>query len=315
MLTDRLAATSALGNVIPIQERDNVVQSLILLGGVLRPTVFHMAIGRSVLDLPVAPGMSILQLWGRHAAVLAEALGNPTLNVRLLINRTAPRPLTRWEPGAVKLRIEEDPTELRGTGGILHDLASEYDENAQLLVASAAQILLKPAETLTAALRRAGADVALIAHEDGTPGNMMLIRCGSLAAIPGVGFVDMKEQALPLVARRHSVKVLCCPEPTGLSLLTFSGYLNALRRHYLSEAASADPDPFAEDWQPCFAVVEEGAIVDPSARVHNSVVLSGAVVERSAVVVRSIVCPEARVGPGQVVVDRLVAPAKGQANR
>src|SRR5687767_16000899 len=47
----------------------------------------------------------------------------------------------------------------------------------------------------------------------------------------------------------------------------------------------------AEDWSPLFSLVEAGATVDPSARIHDSVVLEGGVVEAGAVLVRSVVCP------------------------
>lgn len=289
--------------------------SLILLGGVLRPTPFHAAIGRSVLDLPVAPGLSVLQLWGRHVGPLARALGNPRLTVRLLLNAAAPRPRSRWEATSIPLHIEEDPSEFRGSGGILRDLALGYDDNARLLVASAAQILLNPAQQLGTALIGSGADVALITHQDGTPGSMMLVRCGCLQTIPSLGFIDMKEQALPLIARQHSVKVMLRMRPTGLSLLSGPGYINALRRYYLSQKTPAERAVFGEDWQSSFAIIEEGAAVERGARVHDSVVLRGAVVGRNAVVARSIVCPGGSVAAGQSVVDQLITSAKGQAKR
>lgn len=291
------------------------VASLVLLGGVLRPTQFHAAIGRSVLDLPVAAGLSVLQLWARHVAPLARVMGNPRLTVRLLLNAAAPRPQSAWEAGSIPLHTEEDPSEFRGSGGILRDLGLGYDDNARLLVASAAQILLNPAQHLGTDLIHSGADVALIAHQDGTPGSMMMARCGCLHAIPNVGFIDMKEQALPLISRQHSVKVLLRMRPTGIALLSSAGYLNALRKYYRSQRTSAERNVFAEDWQASFAIIEDGAAVERGARVHNSVILKGGVVGKNAVVARSIVCPGGYVAAGQTVVDQLITSAKGQANQ
>ena len=42
---------------------------------------------------------------------------------------------------------------------------------------------------------------------------------------------------------------------------------------------------------PAFAIVEQGATVDPRAHVHDAVVLRGAVVEAGGVAVRSLICP------------------------
>lgn len=293
--------------------KTSAVASLVLLGGVLRPTLFHAAIGRSVLDLPVAPRLSVLQLWAEHVTPLARALGNPNLTVRLLLNSAAPRPRSAWKDGPIPLQIEEDPSEFRGSGGILRDLAHEYDDHTRLLVANAAQILLKSAQHLGTALVRSAADVALLAHQDGTPGSMMLARCGSLHAIPSLGFIDMKEQALPMIARQHNVKVMLQMRPTGLPLLSGTGYLEALRRYYLSLGTrSAEPNAFAEDWHSSFSIIEAGAAVERGARVHNSVVLSGGMVGRNAVLARSIVCPGGYVAAGQTVVDQLITSAKGQ---
>ena len=312
------------GEAIAINERHSAdtvdtqaaaVDSLILLGGVLRSTRFHSSIGRSVLDLPVTQGMSILQLWADHVAPLARALGNPRLSVRLLLNFAAPRPRSAWEAGSVPLHIEEDPSEFRGTGGILRDLAAGYDDDSHLLVASAAQVLLTPAQNLAAALLRSEADVALVAHHDGTPGSMMLVRCGCMHAIPRLGFVDMKEQALPLIARESSVKVLLQERPTSLPLLTFTAYLDAVRQYHHRQSDSPRQSVFDEDWRPCFAIIEDGAMVQRGARVHNSVVLRGGVVGKDAIVARSVVCPGGIVAAGKIAVDQVIAPAKGQVSR
>lgn len=66
-------------------------------------------------------------------------------------------------------------------------------------------------------------------------------------------------------------------------------------------------DRFVEDWWPTCGLVESSADVDPSARVHDSVVLRGSRVRRGAVLVRSVVCPGAVVRNHEIVVGRLVA--------
>jgi hypothetical protein len=55
-----------------------------------------------------------------------------------------------------------------------------------------------------------------------------------------------------------------------------------------------------------FSLVEGAAAIDPSARVHDSVVLGGATVEAGAVLVRSVVCGGATVRRDTTAVDRFV---------
>src|SRR5437764_457058 len=65
-------------------------------------------------------------------------------------------------------------------------------------------------------------------------------------------------------------------------------------------------DPLAEDWQPAFSIIEDGATVHPGCHVHDSVVLKGAVVEAGASLVRSLACPGAVVRAKTTHVDQYV---------
>ena len=57
---------------------------------------------------------------------------------------------------------------------------------------------------------------------------------------------------------------------------TIAGYIEALRRYYLYVMGAEESDnPFAEDWEQTFSLVEQGAAVHESACVHDSVVLAG----------------------------------------
>jgi hypothetical protein len=84
-------------------------------------------------------------------------------------------------------------------------------------------------------------------------------------------------------------------------------YIRAMK-HYHSRRSgkAAASDPLAEDWQPTFQIVEPGAVVDPRAHVHDSIVLKGGVVEAGAVVVRTIVCPNGIVKKDRPRVDQVV---------
>jgi hypothetical protein len=104
--------------------------------------------------------------------------------------------------------------------------------------------------------------------------------------------------------------VLRRARPLALPLRTRADYVRALRWYHQVPRPEPTLDPFAEDWQPVFALREQGAEVDPSARLHDSVVLAGGRVERGAMVVRSVVCAGGVVAKNQTVVDQVVTPAK-----
>ncbi len=205
-------------------------------------------------------------------------------------------------------RVERDLSEYRGTGGVLRDISHGYADDDLILVANAAQVLLDPLPLVVSTLLRKRGDVAVISHDDGTPSGIMLLTCKTLRLLPPQGFVDMKEQGLPLIAGKYEVRVLKRRRPTGLPVRSLEGYIQAL--HYYHRRRLGRPaitDPLAEDWTPSFSLVEPGATVDPTARVHDSVVLAGGCVEPGAVLVRSLVCPGSTVRRDRTAVDQLVA--------
>jgi hypothetical protein len=270
-----------------------------------------ISIGRAILDLPVDESGSILNHWLSHAAELAQYAGLSALPVQVLVSRNTPEPASASQRYSGSYRVLRDQSDYRGTGGVLRDLAHDYDDNDLVLVANAAQLLLDPLSVIAAALDHKCGDVSLISHQDGTPSGVMLVRCKTLRLIPPAGFVDMKEQALPLIAQQFDVKVMQCRRPSGLPIRSLGDYIAALRHfHRRRIGKPATGDALAEDWQPTFAIVEDGAIVAPGAHVHDAVVLKGGVVEAGASVVRCLVCPGGVVKQKSTVVDAFVRAAR-----
>lgn len=277
----------AVGAMLPSRGR---LRGLVLLGGTVRPSPLATAIGRSVLDLPLGNAKTILERWLDEAAGVARLLGIDHLPVRLLVDPSAA------EPQSVPLdrfRMEQDKSEYRGTGGLLANIAVDYDDDDMLLVGNAAQVLLEPLPELWTSLHQTRGVIGVIGHREGEPSGLMLITCRALRLIPRTGFVDMKEQALPIIASKYDVRVLQCRHPTGLPIRSLSDYITAVRALY-QPVRSAVTDPWAEDWKSTFAIVEPGAVVSSSARIHDSVVLAGGSVEMGAVVVRSVVAGTVR---------------------
>ena len=278
------------------------------MSGAVRSTGLSAAIGRSVLDLPVDADRSVLDCWRLQVAAMVDRLNVDDLVIRVMINRQSYRPTVRPNDDRITVRVEEDASEFRGTAGVLRDLAQDYEDDDMLLVANGAQIMLDPLDAVLEAMVRTRADVSVVSHDDGTPSGMMLVRCGVLDPIPQIGFIDMKEQALPKIAEQHLVTVVKRRYAVGLPIRGLADYVLALRRSHSRDRQGGqnEPDSFAEVWQPTFQLVEPDAHVDDTANVHDSVVLGGARVERGAVIVQSVVCPGAVVRRNQTVTDRLV---------
>jgi N-acetylglucosaminyldiphosphoundecaprenol N-acetyl-beta-D-mannosaminyltransferase len=313
--TDRMRAGGPDG---PAVSRLPRLRALVLLGGSVRPSTLSIATGRSVLDLPLDANATLLNNWLSQAADLSRVAGTERIPVRILVNHASLEPLSADERFFGSFRVERDLSEYRGTGGVLRDVAADYADDDLILVANAAQILLDPLAAVAAALERKGGDVCLVSHEDGTPSGVMLVTCKALRPIAATGFVDMKEQVLPLIASRYDVRVMRRRRPTGLPVRTLEDYVQALRFHHRRRAGKpVSSDPLAEDFAPAFSLVEPGALVDPTARIHDSVVLAGGAVEAGAVLVRCLICPGAIVRRDRTAVDQFVtaAPTNGRPAR
>lgn len=300
------------------------LQAVVLLAGGASLNAFAEATERSVLDLPLAPGRSLLSYWRAEVAVAAAKLGCDALPVRV-VGGARSRDLPASSPAMIQHL--EDPQELRGTGGVLRDVAADYPEQSYVLVANAASLVLQPLDEIVRELLETRAEVAFHVHDDGSASSIMLIRSGCLKSIAPIGFVDLKEQALPAMASAKSVSAVRRRDPVAISLRSPSDYVRGLRTYHLRRSASvargngngngnghaatvgAVPSSsrvLSEDWRPVFQIAEDGAEVEGGARLHDAVVLAGARVGRNAVVVRSVVCPGARVPADGLVVDGLV---------
>ena len=273
------------------------LQAVVLLAGSVRPTLMQESIGRSVLDLPVDDGCTILEKWHYQTEQMAELFGIERMPLSVRIDQSTVMPLVQPVGDRVKVVIERDVVGYRGTGGVLHDMSRVYDGDDYVLVASARQVMLDSLGALVLEMVEVGGDVCLVAHEDGTPSGLMLVRCGVFDGVSQVGFQDMKEQVLPVISKSHDVKVVNYPHPSGLPARRSSEYVRALRRYHLHKANGGNGhEALEEDWRAAFSIVEEGGEVSSSAQIHDSVVLAGGKVEADAVVVRSIVCPGGVVG-------------------
>ncbi len=291
------------GRLNPLEK----LKAMILLGGSVRQNGLPDAIGQSVLDLPIQQDLTVLGHWVNQAGEAAESLGLAELPVRLVIDQKAREPGLVSLGDRVALSVEHDPFDFRGTAGLLRDLTRDYDGQEWVIVATAGQLLLEPLVELVRELVATDGDVGVIAHADGSPTGLMLVRCDTLESIPDVGFVDMKEQALPNIARTRPVRVIERETASALPLNNRAGYIRAVRLFHLYCAGqNVASDPLSEDWSSTFSLIEDSESVDDPAQVHDSVVLRGGRVASGAVLVRSIVGSDGVVEANQTAVDTIV---------
>lgn len=270
------------------------VGAVVLLAGRVGPAELGRGVRRNVLDLPVDDRRRLLDAWAERLEALARANGHGPLRVLLAIDQASSAPRLPAETAFPHVRFEvvRDATEYRGTAGVVKDAIVDVPRGAHVLVATASQIVREPIERVLSALNGASEGVGLVPHRGSDFAALFLLHSSRFDSVPDVGFMDLKEQALPEPAEGRRLAVVRRPEGASLPIRTRDEYIRALRTvHAANGAARAAVDPFEEEWQPRFSIVEEGAEIAPSAVVQDSVVLAGARVEDGAVVARSVVCP------------------------
>jgi hypothetical protein len=293
------------------------LRAVVMLAGTVRPTPLMTALGRDRLDLPIDEGLTLLGHWRHLVGDLADELDQPGLSCRVLIGREQKMPLSANDTpsgasyssaGApVRLTVEHDPQDYRGTGGVVRDATAAYREDDLVLVVTGPRIALAPLGAAVKQMSAAGGDVVLFANGDGSLAGLILARCAALRDIRAVGFVDLKEQALPELARHFAVRAVVGDRVQGVPLATREDYVQGLRRYHTARSGrAADESPWAEDWASAFALVEPSAEVASGVRLHDSVVLGGARVGRGALIVRSVIAPGALVPAGARLVDALI---------
>ena len=300
----------AIGGPMPIDPghpgllRLTRLRAVVLLAGSVRANHLRKVTDRRALQMPVTQGQTVFDCWREQLTTMAERLGVTALPVRVMVDQATGGDAVSRSHGPIELTVEPDPLDLRGTGGLLSDIARAYDDDDLLLVGHASQLLFEPLATLTAAIASCSRDVSMICSQDGTPSGLMLVRCGCLREINPVGYIDLNEQAMPAIANAHDVRIVRYTRPVTRSLRTLRGYVHALRRFHCEHPAAGQGVP--EDWESAFALVEPGGRVHESAVLHDSVILEGGRVEAGAVVVRSVVCDGGVVPSGQVISDKVV---------
>jgi hypothetical protein len=274
----------------PVRSSPRVGQVLLLAGGV-RSRGFRAQLGRHILNLPVDGRKDLLDLWEGEVAGMAEYFGWNGIQLKVLVDEASPV-LKRGE-GQVQFSIERDTRGFRGTGGILRDACGDVGKDEYVLICNAFQILCTP---LTQVVERlSSCDGALsFESEPGGVGGVFLVKGDCISAIPTMGFVDFKEQAIGLIAKSHRVQVIESTCGSGLPVRSLGEYVKALRSYHGSRDGG-------------FCVVEPGAVIGEGSRLHDSVVLNGGWVGSKSILAGSLVTAGGVVAAGGRVVHQIVS--------
>ena len=286
------------------------IRRVILLAGRVGRHGFAESVGRSVLDLPADSSSTLLDVWARRLSELGVELGRRRLHVQIAVERDGVAPNVSRIPSSVGVDFEivRDASEYRGTAGVVKDLSKDWLDGDRVVVATANQIQREPLAPLLSDVGSA-TGVSLVPYGANEFASLFVLRRDLLGDVPGVGFVDLKEQALRAAGAR-SIRVTRRPLGASFPVRTLGEYITALRLNCPGSedrrTGSAATWAFAECWQPTFAIVEPGATVAEGALVQDSVVLEGGVVEPGAVVARSVVCPGGIVLRDRAAVEQVV---------
>ena len=277
---------------------------LLLCGGLSHPPL-ATALNAPLLSLPQTPDRSVLGCW-------IDAFTHAGLGIdrcRLLTN-TDGSPGTMLTPDIETL---PDSGPYRGPAGVVRDAVDHLDAQGCCLIIETSRMLSKP-ETLSGfigACRNRKGTISVATNPDGSFSGLIAADTEAIRLIPGIGFIDIKEQWLPAVSREGFEIIPHMLDAPCYSIRTSKLYLEALRRMGRFDQASGTRvigrgthSIFGEPYGG--SLIAKSAEIAPGAVVSCSAVGDGAVIESDAVVVRSIVGPRARIKKRELIIDSVV---------
>jgi hypothetical protein len=262
-----------------------------------------------LFDLPHTADGNLIEGWLTRFSTLLGPRERP-LPIILTIDAAAREPLFQTLGTNLALEVIRDTDATRGTAGVLRDVSRGCPDEEAVLVVTASDLGWVSNEAEAQALLGRNDDVVVSTDRDLRPAGPMRVRSGLLKRVPSVGFFDLKEQFLPRCHGAATFYVNRSERRSHGSLRDLRSYLSLV-----SEQRPGEPDQAAtsaEPWQPGRALVEQGAQVNRSAILFESVILAGASVEEGAVVVRSLIGPGAVIRRGAEIVDKVIVGADGE---
>jgi hypothetical protein len=281
----------------------------LLLAGGLKPSPLVAQTGGSVLDLYLRHDATVLSLWLDRFGQLGYPAPGPVIHIAHGASTPAPNDALIGRRG-FRIRIEEDRHEFRGPAGAVKDACGDYSPDSMVLVAEAARYVAGNLSPMLADHLKNKADITVGCNPDNSPAGVFLIRCQTLALVPPIGFMDLKEQWLgKAVETGLKVRVHRLPGFTSYELRTRTDFLAAARAAGGLVGATLPASPDVDEKgnsAPKDHALPGGIEVGEGAVIVDSVIMPGARIGQDAVVARSIVCPAGIVPAGSAIVDAVV---------
>lgn len=295
----------------PRSNTERNTAALILCGGLTRPPLAE-ALGAPLLTLPQTPRQSVFDGW-------LEAFDRAGISLERcrLLTDSADGCHGHLDRGGVEILSDTGP--YRGPAGVVRDAVDRLDLSGCCLIIENSRMLTN-VDALGGLIRshRTHEKVITVSiNPDGSFSGLIAADADAVRLIPGIGFIDIKEQWLPAASREGFEIVLHELASPCLSIRTATSYIEALRRTGWFEhrgdhtiigrgSSSLFGEPYGG------SLVADSADIAPDAVVSCSAVADGARIESGAIVVRSIVGPGARVKKDELIIDTVVPTSDDQ---
>jgi hypothetical protein len=269
------------------------IDACVIFAGGLRASPLQAMSPVSVLDLMLTQRGTVLECILARIAENRDA--HPLLPVSVVWGPPVPEPSKPVIPAGLEVRITREPSQWRGSAGLLLDLCAPFASDATILVIEGSRWLGASLGPLLADHARRDALVTVACTPDLCPAGVYTMRRSALDLVPRIGYLDLKEQLFSkLVGTRGRVHIHTLQPPGAMPLRTLDQFLAA-------SFAAAGVSPGA-------SIISPSARIASDATVVGSVIMDSAQVQSRAIVARSIILKGAAVNNDEEVVDALVGP-------
>lgn len=289
--------------------KPRVAGAFILSGGLKSPDLVNR-FGLPIPCLPQDSNRYAIDVWG-------EAFVTLGLDPDAVFVMTDEAGSVLWARADRSPKLIRDKAPYRGPAGVLHDACAQIAPEGPCLVIEHSRMLSSPGllKGFVGAHAAGGNAITVATNPDGTFSGVLIAEPEVIDIIPGIGFMDTKEQWLPAA---HANGFPVSRAPLGgwcYQIRSRSAYLDAMKQmgafgNPLEQGITGRSADGIGGSRYGGALIATGAQVSPSASIAHSVVCGGAEIGERAVVVRSIIGPGARVANDATVIDSTVKAAQ-----
>lgn len=276
-----------------------------LLNGGVRPPPLTRQIGSPLLYLPFSEQLSVAEAWFNAFTMNGVAHQDCVL-------ASTPNDASTLYTKLSPFRLTHDTDPYRGPAGALRDATRSLSDVTVVIVAEGTR--LPPSNLVERLLQvHTPGTITLGVSKDRTYAGTLATDPAAIDLLPGIGFIDLKEQWIP-TAVKSGFRVRSCALPeASYRVRTRESYLGAMAQlGRFADVSGTGARVIGGNDDHMFghryggSLIFHSASVASDAVVSHSVVAAGARVGPGAIVVRSVIGPGARVRDHEVVLDRVL---------